>query len=382
MTNNRKLEFNRWCMLFQAHDGRWNVALPTFDSEQEAKEHIAYRSDYQVMRLVDAQLLAENEQVIKYRDEDLSILRTTLSVERKQLESAQARIAELEEKCLQYREGAENVSHKMGAINLQLEAKIAELEAEVEAANDVVKDLAKMMNDAIAESKTLKAEVESLNKQDSEELKAICDIHQEERERLLKMVNEKHEAFERCRFDSQMKESKIQALEAEKIGLLQLIDGQEESLSALKSEVEKLKRQIEHKVETINELNRVIAQDAKLYRQSESQVAGLRKCAESARNAIRTAYVVNWSEATRKHLVKVTEQDLTQALASLDNPKPDNRDEIIRRLKEKLTNGKNSPRELCALMAEGEGNDVEVYRKMAFSAMNQIDEAFIEVASE
>lgn len=34
----------------------------------------------------------------------------------------------------------------------------------------------------------------------------------------------------------------------------------------------------------------------------------------------------------------------------------------------------NSPRNLCALMAEGEGDDVEVYRQMAKSAMLKIDE--------
>lgn len=38
------------------------------------------------------------------------------------------------------------------------------------------------------------------------------------------------------------------------------------------------------------------------------------------------------------------------------------------------TDDLNSPRNLCALMAEGEGDNVETYKQMAKSAMIKIDE--------
>lgn len=49
--------------------------------------------------------------------------------------------------------------------------------------------------------------------------------------------------------------------------------------------------------------------------------------------------------------------------------------QVVDELRSKLTHGKNSPRELCALMSEGEGSNVEVYRIMASGAMRRIDEA-------
>lgn len=43
---------------------------------------------------------------------------------------------------------------------------------------------------------------------------------------------------------------------------------------------------------------------------------------------------------------------------------------------EKMINGDcNSPKELCALMAEGEGNDVNLYQDLAKASMLKLDEA-------
>lgn len=47
-----------------------------------------------------------------------------------------------------------------------------------------------------------------------------------------------------------------------------------------------------------------------------------------------------------------------------------------------LTKDIASPRELCALMSEGEGNHLEIYQAMSKSAMKQIDEAIEEWRAE
>lgn len=46
---------------------------------------------------------------------------------------------------------------------------------------------------------------------------------------------------------------------------------------------------------------------------------------------------------------------------------------------EMIGTGIESPRNLCALMAEGEGDNPEVYKQMARAAMKKIDDALKQI---
>lgn len=59
-----------------------------------------------------------------------------------------------------------------------------------------------------------------------------------------------------------------------------------------------------------------------------------------------------------------------------------NANEHIMILIEALTKDRESVRELCALMAEGEGSDPEVYRIMAKAALKKIDDALEKLRKE